>query len=150
MTSHKYFKDGTVQRFTLATNMRAAKDPEYARFLLEVGDGALPVCEQLSPDAIRLPDHLLADRNADTAALANSVFDDVVATSTRCIAPQPSEDELTFLNSRAVLAPKNDIVAKLNDVLIEKITAESVHTYISSDTIGGGTGEEYTQYPIEF
>ena len=65
---------GSVSVHSLATNMRARGDEEWREYLLRVGDGAEPVCESISPFAVRVPDRILAPRQWTHADLARHIF----------------------------------------------------------------------------
>ena len=54
--AHTLWKTGHVTVHSLATNMRACGDVEWREYLLKVGDGREPICDQISPFAISVPD----------------------------------------------------------------------------------------------
>ena len=66
--------NGLVSVHSLATNMRARGDEEWREYLLRVGDGTEPVCESISPFAVRVPDRILAPRQWTHADLARRIF----------------------------------------------------------------------------
>ena len=53
------WQDGFVIIHRLSANMRAREDAEWQQYLLHVGDGTAPVCDKVSPCAIRLPEDML-------------------------------------------------------------------------------------------
>ena len=58
--AHDFWKNGFVKVHALHQNMRARDDEDWREYLLAVGDGRVPVCYDIGPFAIRLPEHLLA------------------------------------------------------------------------------------------
>jgi len=62
LTNHPYWLDGTVRIHTLRRNARARGDPEYARYLLDIGDGKVPTVDDLGPYAIKLDARIAAPK----------------------------------------------------------------------------------------
>ncbi|XP_074277431.1 uncharacterized protein LOC141601069 [Silene latifolia] len=98
-------------KFKLTGNIRAQTDPEFASFLLSLGNGALQTKES---EYIRLPDGMVRatvnggpDTISELAKLAFPELDD------------ESFDSDIF-TTRAILTPLNDDVDAINNVLIEK------------------------------
>ncbi len=94
-----------MTRFSLATNKRASNDEAYSTFLLALGDGRLPLTPAVAPNAVKLPDDVLAPADTTYADLAAWVFGDVVQLGLHCSRrdARVDMDELKILSSRAVL-----------------------------------------------
>ncbi|KAL3813051.1 hypothetical protein ACJIZ3_014319 [Penstemon smallii] len=109
-----------VEKLYLHENMRAREDPLFTKFLLHVGNGDIPY---IYDDNIRIPSHMLVpfvDINSSLDKLIRWVY--------------PSFDDLLtnpyLLVGRALLTPKNDCVAELNDLLMDRFPGEAKE-YIS-------------------
>ncbi|CAK0895135.1 unnamed protein product [Prorocentrum cordatum] len=152
VTRHPAFTAGMVRAHSLVQNRRASNDPAFAEFLLEVGDGRLPVHPSVGPAAVLLNDDVLAPPGTTCESLASWVFGSVVDAGlslAAAVSPVPP-DALQCLCSTAVLAPKNDVVQSFNDAVLARFPPESVAEYCSVDRIGGGTDDDYANYPVDF
>ena len=127
VTRLPYFQDGSVKRHTLANNMRAAKDKDYSKFLLSVGDGAFPTCAAAGEGMVRLPERLLMEPDCSEHDLAEWVFGDMVAAGLRLVhESKPSKASMEALSKRAILAPKNDVANSLNHAVLQRFPAASI------------------------
>ncbi|XP_074318033.1 uncharacterized protein LOC141654817 [Silene latifolia] len=126
-----------LTKFSLSENLRARDDPEFARFLLALGNGELQTKEY---ENIELPDGLVRVLDSDDpnpiSGLAALAF--------------PELDLGTFdpdiFTNRAILTPLNDDVDAINDALIDKFPGKAV-TYTSHDSMLDDT---CAVYPAEF
>ncbi|KAL0902327.1 hypothetical protein ABMA27_000223 [Loxostege sticticalis] len=116
---------GKVERFQLKTNMRVQlfNDQEsglFAQTLLEVGEG-----------------RVLTDANGQITF--DSRFSNVVSL----------EDNLIneWLCERAIMAPKNELVEKINKKILEQVPGD-MRTYMSIDT--AMATDDAATYPVEF
>ena len=137
VTRHRYFLEGSVRRYTLASNMRASQDKAYSEFLLQVGDGAYPAVKIHDSMQIRIPDSLLAPVGTTVDSLADWVFGNVVTMGLKCVGSTEEDVRLArdHLSKRAVLAPKNIDVDSFNQQVLQKFPAESLREYASSDDL---------------
>ncbi|CAK0884111.1 unnamed protein product [Prorocentrum cordatum] len=134
---HPAFTTGMVRAHSLAQNRRASNDPAFAEFLLEVGDGRLPVHPSVGPAAVLLNDDILAPPGTTYESLAPWVFGSVVDAGlslAAAVSPVPP-DALQCLSSAAVLAPKNDVVQSFNDAVLAPLPPESVVEHCSVDRV---------------
>lgn len=102
--------------FSLTENMRV--DPEqrdFAEYLLKIGNGELPVNTM---DEVELPEDIMSNGN-----LIDEVFGD-------CLANNRYED----MKDRAILAPLNKDINKINDEIIKKLPGE-YKVYKSYDSV---------------
>lgn len=128
-----------VKKITLSTNMRvnllnddSAKT--FAKQLLDMGDGKLPVNPK--SQEISFPQNF-CQLQSSIEDLDNKVFPNIAS----------NFKNHDWLSERAILAPKNDDVNKINDRIQLKIPGEAVE-YKSIDTV---TEEnDAINYPIEF
>ena len=133
VTRHRFFLEGMVKRYTLASNMRASQDKAYSEFLLQVGDGTFPAKMMKSTSQIRIPDSLLSPAGTTMDSFASWVFDNVVEAGLKCLgSAEESREACLHLRQRAVLAPKNVDVDSFNRQVLEKFDAKSVREYTSS------------------
>ncbi|XP_074271087.1 uncharacterized protein LOC141595011 [Silene latifolia] len=124
-------------KFSLTENLHAKDDPEFAKFLLALGNGELQTkeCENIElPDGIvRVLDQSSPNPIADLAALA---FPELAF----------GTFDPNLFTDRAILTPLNDDVDAINDALIDQFPGQSV-TYTSHDSMLDDT---CAVYPAEF
>ena len=103
-----------VEQLSLINNIRAAGDPEFAPWLLRVGDGLDGAIVDLDHHGIRL------------AYSQEELIDDTFGTEINALT-------LTHLRKTVILAPTNRTTLELNDRVINKIPGDSTHRF-SIDT----------------
>ena len=74
--------------------MRSRADAPWRSFLLELGDGRLPIFSELSPFAIRLPDNRCAPEGSTCGT--THTFPDLLAWTERIVADPEGSDERDF------------------------------------------------------
>lgn len=136
-----------VQKMSLKTNMRllqnanainAYEQQEFAKWLLELGEGKLPVVES-DTDIVRLPDDI---------ALPSENVQDLIDFVHADIATQHATPD--YLVNRAILAPRNEDVDLINEAVMNAFPGEA-KTYLSSNSLDLDAGDEQAQlYPVEF
>ncbi len=126
----------------MVTNMRArlagGETAEHAAFLLEVGNGTLPTHENVAKYGdcrIQIPDrYLLSSKRLSD--LIEFVFGGMADGHERWFLedgqPAPLFHDAAWLCSRAILAPKNADVDRINDEVLKLIPGEAA-TYLSSN-----------------
>ncbi|XP_074271021.1 uncharacterized protein LOC141594939 [Silene latifolia] len=127
-----------LRKFKLTENIRAQTDPEFARFLLSLGNGQLQTKEH---EYIELPAGLVKILNPSN----ENPISDLVSYAFPEIGSCAPLDSSIFTN-RAVLTPLNDDVDAINSVLIDKFPGQVV-TYTSHDTM---LDDNCAVYPAEF
>ncbi|XP_053949404.1 ATP-dependent DNA helicase pif1-like [Anastrepha ludens] len=127
-----------VQRLSLTTNMRVrlqndSSAREFSKQLLKIGDGKIASDQN---GFIMLPNNfcIIVSSNQE---LIDRVFPNIVK----------NHNNHDWLRKRAVLAPKNINVNKINFHIQEKLPVDSV-TYKSIDT--AMNNEVAVNYPVEF
>ncbi|XP_070660613.1 uncharacterized protein [Malus domestica] len=107
----------------LKHNMRAQQDPDFAEFLLRVGDGNESFVED---DMIRIPDSLIIPWHGDESIgeLIGFVF------------PRLEENafNISYMVDRAIITPRNEDIDKLNEVVLNSFPGEQ-HIYYSFDKV---------------
>ena len=98
--------------------MRARGDEEWRKYLLRIGDGTEPVCEAVSPFAIRVLDRILAPREWSHAELARHIFPDLAVAATQSSQPNCPSELLDFWKERVVLTATNAIVDEVNNDML--------------------------------
>ncbi|CAK1602388.1 unnamed protein product [Parnassius mnemosyne] len=131
-----------VTKFSLTTNMRVhlyndINAGNYADILLKIGDGWLETdaegCVKLTRDFCNLVQshsELIASVYSD---LTNNMHEETVRDKWLC--------------ERAILAPKNESVNKINSDILSEVAGE-ITEYLSVDTVMDT--EQNTSYPVEF
>lgn len=128
----------TVRKFSLTTNMRVhlyddTNAGNYAETLLKIGDGRLETdaegCVTLTGDFCQLV-------HSDSELVA-SVYPDL----------QNNIHVNQYFWETAILAPINNIVNKINSVILSKVPVDTTE-YLSVDTVMDT--EQSTSYPVEF
>ncbi|XP_077251242.1 uncharacterized protein LOC143890438 [Tasmannia lanceolata] len=124
------------QLLHLTTNMRVFQHrlssiernevSEFAQWLLDVGNGTLPaisIHNHMEADWIKIPnDMLILDNNTGVGQLISEIYPNLTS----------NLDDDTYLEQRAILAPKNDDVDHINTIM-SKILPVSSRTYLSAD-----------------
>lgn len=143
------WRSGKLQRICLTSNIRAARDPSFSRFLLQIGNGQYAFDLELGPSATMLPAAIMAPRAWGLLNLINFVYDDVCALSQRILhgAPQDAMEALAF---RAILTPRNDAVANINDLILDQFPSDTVQLLHGVTSISGGTTEDYQSFPLDY
>ncbi|XP_028961783.1 uncharacterized protein [Malus domestica] len=102
-----------IQVIRLKHNMRAQQDPNFAEFLLRVGDGNESFVED---DMIRILDSLIILWHGDESIgeLIGFVF------------PRLEENafNISYMVDRAIITPRNEDVDKLNEVVLNSFPGE--------------------------
>ena len=152
LLSHYMFRDGSIEVHSLRGNMRASNDPEFAAYLLLLGDGQVEVEPNVGDNAIRLPDIITTPEAWEQKDLLMHVYPDLVARVLACAEPGGVNVDTDFFKTRAILSPTNKIVNALNDVALDALKDNGAHVtvYTSTDTIQGATANDYINYPIDF
>ncbi|XP_074310225.1 ATP-dependent DNA helicase pfh1-like isoform X1 [Silene latifolia] len=127
-----------LQKFRLTENIRAQSDPEFARFLLSLGNGQLQTKEheyiELPAGLVQVVDASNVDPITDLAVVA---FPELYHSGTF---------GSNIFTNRAILTPLNEDVDAINSVLIDKFPGEPV-TYTSHDSM---LDDNCAVYPAEF
>ena len=127
-----------VKVLRLTTNMRVHmhNDPDAASFsklLLNVGDGKVKIVS----DSDNISIHELGHVSSTLDELITRVFPDFTE----------NFQDSDWLSQRAILAPLNDMVCRVNDKLISMMSAPAKIYCSVNSTI---TEEDAVHYPIEF
>ena len=130
-------------------NVRAAEDPQFRSFLLDVGNGRAPYDLDLAPNAVVLPASITASSSWTPVDLARFVYGDLVSRTMAVLTNHRCED-LAHLAAEAILTPKNEDVQAINDQILAFFPAESVSELPSATTIIGRTPEDYQAFPAEY
>src|ERR1700752_1711255 len=128
----------------LKTNMRVQQqdNPEqkrFAEFLLEVGEGRVPVDSDLPEDIIKLPDYTALDsENLDD--LISEIFDDI----------NTNYQDPDYIQERAILTTKNIDVEHINNHILDQLPDPKEYKYLSADSVEDQDQVDASLYPIEF
>ncbi|XP_074296943.1 uncharacterized protein LOC141627609 [Silene latifolia] len=124
-------------KFRLTENIRAHTDPEFAEFLLSLGNRALQTKES---EYIKMPDGLVSD-------LVDGAIPPIGDLSSIAF-PEMGHDTFNsdIFTSRAIITPLNDDVDAINNELITKFPGNPV-SYKSHDSM---LDDNCTVYPAEF
>ncbi|KAL6582396.1 hypothetical protein OROMI_006410 [Orobanche minor] len=103
---------------------------EFAKWILDIGDGTVGVNNDGEAD-VELPDDILIrDTNDPLATIVESTYPFIL---------QNMHDPL-FFQDRAILAPTNETVEKINDYILSLLPGDAVE-YMSSDSISKEDGD---------
>ena len=150
MQNHALWRQGFVSVRHLGRNMRAREDEEWRNFLLEIGDGATPICEAVSPFAIRLPEAIVAPKHWTHHDLACDTFPGLQGAADRCVASSVTTPDLQYFCERAILAPTNAVVDEVNAEILQNFAPEKLVTYYSEDEVDAASAEEKANWPLDF
>ena len=127
----------SVEVLTLTENMRVTTsdtgEAGFAALLEDVGNGALPVHEDLGEFRVRIPQELLLPSEQD---LIQHVYGEM---SERYLDPE-------WLCSRAIITTTNASVELLNRALMQVFPSDEMAVYRSMDVVR----ENELEYPLEF
>ncbi|XP_021727193.1 ATP-dependent DNA helicase PIF1-like [Chenopodium quinoa] len=112
-----------VQLLHLTQNMRLIHDPEFAAFLLRVGDGCEPTIDEYM---IKLPSSICLG-NGDQISVDNLIHQ---------IFPNLAKHigDVSYMVQRAIITPTNDKVDMLNEKILREFAGEE-KTYYSCDFV---------------
>ncbi|UYV80140.1 hypothetical protein LAZ67_18001816 [Cordylochernes scorpioides] len=129
---------GSIVKLSLTINMRSHlfgdRGSSFSQLLLELGNGTFATHEGL----ISIASSDLCVLVEDIHTLISSVYPNIGSLLTM---------PLSWFSERALLAPRNDAVDKINEYILCKFIAPS-RTYLSIDTVVDPN--DSVHYPIEF
>ena len=127
----------SIQIVRLTQNMRAIDSgPEFHQWLKRIGDGNEIIYTDVGKNSIKLPQNICLPPNDPTALIA-STFPNL----------QENHDTEGYLEGRAILTTKYDLVEKVNATVTQMIRSP-IHDYFSADSIED-TDQPHL-YPTEF
>ena len=116
------------QVYKLTENMRALEEEkEFAKWLLQLGNGSLQSKATKDSDMIDIPDECIVDNIVD------AIFPDF---------------DVDRSNS-VILTPKNETSLKLNNEILQRLPGQE-HVFFSCDRAICDSDEESQNYPLEF
>jgi hypothetical protein len=125
-----------MRRRKLVRNMRAQNDPEFAEYLLRIGNGTEKTNEN---DEILLPRSICVQEKADNKGL-DGLINHIYKTTGDLL------EDPKYITSRAILATKNDCVDRINLKMIDRFKGEEM-VYYSFDSV---EEDPHGYYPEEF
>ena len=128
-----------VQIFQLSQNMRvhnAGSTDEFSSELLQIGEGRLPIEDELGKFKVKLKDDYVVE-GSSVKNLTDIIFSEL---ATRY-------SDSVWLCDRTVLCPTNDAVEEVNNIILKQFPGNEV-VYRSSDRLIDI--EKSHQYPVEF
>ena len=128
---------------------RATLDAAYRRFLLAVGDGALPCDLDVGPCSVALPAGLVLPTDSMPDDLIAFVYTDLVDITERAL-HTPTPEHLAPLAARCILAPRTDHVAAVNDHILGRFPSEALVELPGLTRVSGGTPEDIAAYPPDY
>lgn len=127
---NKYWEHFKILK--LHNNVRS-EDPEFSKWLIDLGNGSLPTTEVLPDDVIEIPENMIR-----TDSIVEEIF-----------GKKLTVQDVHKFSKMAILCPKNVDVDKINEDVLDILEGEKV-TYLSSDSIVDETDVDRQNYPIEF
>jgi hypothetical protein len=116
----------------LKKNMRAEADQqEFARWLLDLGNGTLQCQNSPVPDTIEIP---------QASNISQDIVRDVFS----------NMETVTDIANTVILTPKNETALKVNDKVLKNMVPGEVKIYLSADKAICDNEEEANNYPVEF
>ena len=129
-----------VSECTLNRNMRINLGPlaeGFAKWLLDLGEGKIPIVQEAGPSAIQIPDALLLRSNGSNQLLdlCNFVYDGL----------ERSTSERDWFASKMIITGKNIDVDRINEKMLAMFPG-TARDYYSYDK----TTEDGTMHPLEY
>ncbi|XP_041009425.1 ATP-dependent DNA helicase PIF1-like [Juglans microcarpa x Juglans regia] len=115
----------TLTKFHLTENMRARLDPDFSKYILELGNGMPPITID---ELVNIPVAMLIPYENDATSLnhlVDAVFHDICDYSVN----------ISTIMNRAILTPKNAYVDEINTLLIQKFLGELKRYYSFDESI---------------
>ena len=114
-----------LTKIRLTENMRARLDPDFSKYILDLGNGLPPITIN---EYVRIPAVMLIPYENDSASLdhlVDTVFHNISDYSTN----------ISSMMNRAILTPKNSYVDEINTLLIQRFPGELKQYYSFDETI---------------
>ncbi|KAH0735831.1 hypothetical protein KY285_011538 [Solanum tuberosum] len=123
------------------SDSEAAEITTFDKWLLQIGDGSF--YSDVDNDLIKVPTDICLMPSTDPiGSIVEAVYPSLLQ----------KYNDPTYLQERAILTPKNEMVHELNDTIMQMIPGEG-RTYFSSDNVckaSVNTNDEDLLYPTEF
>ncbi len=111
----------------------------YCKFLLDMGEGKLPIENSISPSSIQIPDKYIFKGKT-----LEEFVDHVIPPNT-----YHNENKTQVFSTTSILCSTNVTVEKINDICLKKHPGQ-LFTLESADEIEKNGSDNSTLYPIEF
>ena len=147
---HPLWLGGKTVIHRLSQNMRAREDAPWPQYLLQIGDGAVPIVDKISPYAIRLREDIVAPADWSYKDLVDFVFPNLQARAREAAQPNCPKEVWGSWGKRAILAPTNALVDEVNNEIFKSFDASEQVTYHSIDSIDANTPQEKALWPLDF
>lgn len=109
------------------------EDKDFAKWLLQLGEGRLQTHDDVGDDTIEIPPEFLTDDSLVTEVYGKK------------LTPTQAKE----FPDRAILCPKNEDTFLLNDDVINRLEGD-VQSYFSVDSIDATDEQERLNFPTEF
>ncbi|CAK0808237.1 unnamed protein product, partial [Prorocentrum cordatum] len=150
LLNHPLWRAGAVEVHALTENMRARGDADWQRFLLDIGDGRAPTFPDIHPEAVRLPDNIVAPSHWGPEDLARAIYADIAASAARCVGGDVAAEDLQYFCDRAILTPKNATADSANVAILREAFPDTTVTYYSVDDVDAASPAERDLWPTDF
>ncbi|CAK0811873.1 unnamed protein product [Prorocentrum cordatum] len=150
LLNHPLWRAGVVEVHALTENMRARGDADWQRFLLDIGDGRAPTFPDIHPEAVRLPDNIVAPSHWGPEDLARAIYADIAASAARCVGGDVAAEDLQYFCDRAILTPKNATADSVNVAILREAFPDTTVTYYSVDDVDAASPAERDLWPTDF
>ena len=145
------WRGNKVKIIALRKNMRArAADNAWREYLLQVGDGEVPIVEDLGPNVIRLPDSIAAPPTWTVTDLVTHTYPKLAVMSQTILREENREEDMAYFCERAILSPRNVDVDALNAEILALFPDSAKTVYYSVDSIDAATPAEELLWPLDF
>ena len=120
-----------IHKLQLNINMRAQQDPQFAHFLLQLGNGNIPLKEdQPFLNSIALPQQIIVNDN-----IAHNIY--------------PNDLPPNHYANKVILTPTNETALRLNNLILNQLPGNITHIF-SVDSIHGDDIDNPEQYPLNY
>jgi len=145
------WRGGFVEVVALRRNMRAqTADAAWREYLLQVGDGEVPISDALGPNVIRLRDDIVAPQDWTLSDLVSHTYPNLAAVSKSVLQEDTREEDMAYFCERAILSPRNLDVDALNLEILKSFPDATKVTYYSEDSVDASTPDEALLWPLDF
>ena len=124
-------------------NKRAEEDPEFAKMILQIGDGHYGQTTDTPKAHVTLPQKFLARPEDNVQDLIKWTYGDL-----RHHTENVTQSNLDFFANRCIVAPTNEAANEINEEILATYF-DDCEEFLSCDSIQGGDASE-DHYPVEF
>ena len=137
----------SVKLLHLTQNMRANEDEEFAKYLLDVGNGNVKIHTEVGPDMIKIPDQNIS-KSENVKEFCQEIYPNLGKRITEGFTERADNaDWNKFVHERSIICPTNAEAEEVNRICLDMMEGEPT-IYRSADFCIHK--KDQVAYPTEF